>query len=125
VEKNNMPIFSFRCEKCDKPIKRLFTYLPDSVHCDCGGVCLRILGEIPDVLTKDKIDSFKNKSVPSNQKDILKKRSKKHFVENCLDEAVDILKEKYGEREAIRHATINGWLDKNTGKKVKFDEFIK
>lgn len=114
-----MPIYNFYCDNCKKERRDLIKS-DEKVICDeCLSEMKKIFNRCPDTKITEKRDDYKNKNTLVGMEQIARERSKNYFVENCIDEAIAKVADNFGEKEAFRHAIKYGWVDKNTGKKIR------
>ena len=116
-----MPLYSFRCEKCDRAVSELRNVIDRDTTRVCGdatqnGICRgslnRQLPRIMEPTILDTVDTHRNVKWRKDQDARIKKRAKDHFVKREMDEMIA----KAGEKEAKRM----GWVTKD-GKKNKSD----
>lgn len=114
-----MPILNYKCQKCSKEFRKIVhkNHIAEFYCTECGNKLTRHIKSCPDLCVTEKRDEFKNKNTMKNMEEIAKKRSKEYFMKHCVDEAMEKVRENFGEKEAINHAKRWGWIDKYSGKK--------
>jgi len=100
-----MPIFAYRCDKCEKTLFRLFKKRELFIECECGEQAAIQLPKNIDTMSMEIKDKNRNVVV---QKDLDKKL--KERMNNHHDESDEILEkiDKYGLDDAEKH----GWTKK-------------
>jgi putative FmdB family regulatory protein len=97
-----MPIYSYKCDKCNKIIKKLQKTPSETLPCPCGAG--RASFQIPSTASSTTLetkDKYRGKSLPKNQDKLLKKRMKEHHNAYEIEEKID--------RHGLKEAQKEGW----------------
>jgi hypothetical protein len=110
-----MPKYSYKCNKCDKIIKKILDYKKSDIifQCDCGGEMHRdlTLASVPTIL--DTVDKWRNVRQRKDLEKRLRKRAKEHFLRTKLNDAI----EEFGTEGSKKVGYI-----KKSGKKITKDD---
>jgi len=117
-----MPLFTYKCNNCGITKRKIVKVVLFELSCKkCGTKMNKSLFSCPSVNITEKKNHYKNKNVTCNMEEITKKRSKEHFIEHNIDEAIGKAEASVGKDEAIKMAQRFGWLKSDGTKKKKVD----
>ena len=116
-------MLTYFCPNCEIEYKKIVEDVKQKVECKCGWYLIRIYTVPPVFTVTEKRDYEKNKNITKDIEGVVAERSKKHFLENYVHSSIEKIAKAYGEKEALAQAHRNGWIDRNTGKVKKIEDF--
>ena len=107
-----MPLYIYKCDKCNVTKKLLQVAPVLNTRCDCSGCMMLQLPTIMDPTVFETVDKRRNIKHRKDQDKRIKERAKNYFIENELGDLIA----KIG----LDKATKLGYIKK--GKKIKLDD---
>lgn len=100
-----MPIFNYKCLKCDKTREVLIRGSADpEVRCECWEIMERQIPTTTSSITYETKDAYRGVQHRKGQKEMMTKRMRDHHDRYEVEEKID----KFGLDDAKKH----GWLKK-------------